>query len=132
MRFQHLFKILIFSILAALFSENTLAQQASVTVNQDDKIPELLTLKKRLEKQNKLTDNYTIQLYYGERSKATATLKRYRGFYGSWPGSIEYETPNYKVWVGNFDSRIEADRAYLEIKRNFPTAFVLPTKKKKK
>lgn len=130
MKLRMSFKILVFSVLCLFLSNNILAQQGSVTVNQDDKIPQLLKLKKSLEKDNKLTDNYTIQLYYGEQNRATSILKKYRGFYGSWPGSIEYETPNYKVWVGSFDSRIEADRALIEIKKNFPSAFILKPGKK--
>ena len=84
-----------------------------------------------MEKRNKLSDGYTIQLYYGEKNKANSVLKKYRNFYGSWPASIEYETPNYKVWAGNFNSRFKADRALLEIKRHFPAAFILKPERAK-
>lgn len=122
------FKVLIISFLVLFFAENSLAQQAKVTVQQDEKIPELLSLKKQLEKDNKLSDKYTIQLYYGESGRAQYILRRYRSFYGSWPASIEYETPNYKVWVGNFSSRLDAERALLQVRKNFDDAFVLPVK----
>ena len=103
-------------------SEIASAQSGTLTVHQDAKIEQLLDLKKSLEKDNKLTDGFTIQLYYGQRVKAESVRANYRNKYSSWPSSIEYETPNYKVWVGNFTSRIEADRALLEIYRNFPSA----------
>ena len=122
------FKGLIFSFLLILFTQTVGAQQAQVTVQQDEKIPELLALKKQLEKDNKLSDKFTIQLYYGEQSRARSVLRRYRGFYATWPASIEYETPNYKVWVGNFSSRLDAERALLKIKKNFDDAFVLNVK----
>ena len=96
-----------------------------MTINENDKIPHLLELKKGLEKENKLTVGYTIQLYYGELSIANDIIKEYRNNFDSWPASIEYETPNYKVWVGNFNSRLEADHARLEIKETFPSAFIL-------
>jgi len=38
--------------------------------------------------------------------------------------SLEYETPNYKIWVGNFRSRLEADRALVKVKRKFTSAFI--------
>ncbi|WP_432412626.1 SPOR domain-containing protein [Rasiella sp. SM2506] len=127
MKKSHLFKIFIFSILLAFSSEISFAQQATVTVHQDSKIPELLHLKKELEKDNKLGDGFTIQLYYGELTKANSVLSRYRASYTAWPASLEYETPNYKIWAGDFASRLEADRALLEIKEKFPAAFILST-----
>ncbi len=126
-----MYKTLIICLLSILFSGLSVAQNGSVTVKEDSKIKNLVTLKKDLEKRNKLTDGYTIQLYYGEKTKANSVLKKYRNSYGTWPASIEYETPNYKVWVGNFSSRFEADRALLDIKRHFPSAFILKPERAK-
>jgi hypothetical protein len=128
MKLQVGYKLFIISILMTFFTENMLAQPATVTVNEDSKITQLLDLKKQLEKDNKLSDGYTIQLYYGELGSANTVIKKYRNSYGAWPASIEYETPNYKVWVGNFSSRLEADRALIEVQRSFSSAFILKRK----
>jgi hypothetical protein len=113
-----------------LFSSEILsAQTPSVTVHADPKIDKLLKVKKELEKDNKLGDGFTIQLYYGSLNQANEVLKDYRYAYGTWPASIEYETPNYKVWVGNFDTHLEADRALIEIKTKFESAFILKPNK---
>jgi len=128
MKIQYLYKLFIISIITFIFSENTFAQTATVTVNKDAKITQLLDLKKQLEKDNKLSDGYTIQLYYGELNTANSTIRKYRNSYGAWPASIEYETPNYKVWAGNFSSRLEADRALMEIQKSFGSAFILKRK----
>lgn len=132
MRLPHTYKSLIFSILFIFISEISLGQNATVTVNQDGQIPKLLMLKKGLEKDNKLSDGYTIQLYYGELNKANSVIRKYRNIYANWPASIEYETPNYKVWVGNFATRLEADRALIEIQKDFSSAFILKPERKKK
>ena len=128
MKLHVLCKLFIFSILIAVFSVNMKAQSATVTVNEDVKITQLLELKKQLEKENKLSDGYTIQLYYGELNEANSIIKKYRNSYGAWPASIEYETPNYKVWVGSFSSRLQADRALIEVQRSFSSAFILKRK----
>lgn len=128
MKLQAYLKLFIISILIVITSEKLVAQSGTVTVNEDAKITRLLELKKQLEKENKLSDGYTIQLYYGELRVADATLKKYRNSYGAWPASIEYETPNYKVWAGNFSSRLEADRALLDVQRTFSSAFILKRK----
>lgn len=131
MRAQMASKFFIASILLIFISGKSIAQDATLTVNQDSKIIELLKLKKELEKENKLFDGFTIQLYYGELDKASQVLMKYRSHYAQWPASIEYETPNYKVWAGNFPTRIEADRAMLEIQKNFSSAFILKPERRK-
>ncbi|MAP53912.1 SPOR domain-containing protein [Altibacter sp.] len=124
-------KSLAISIIILFLYGSAMAQQATLTVNQDAKIATLLELKKSLEKDNKLSDGYTIQLYYGELTEANYVIKKYRGSYSNWPASIEYETPNYKVWVGNYSTRLDADRALVEIQRNFPSAFILKPERRK-
>jgi hypothetical protein len=131
MKVTAFYNIFIFSFLLVLTASNTIAQNATVTVNQDARIPKLLELKKSLEKENKLADGYTIQLYYGELNRANTVIRKYRNSYTTWPASIEYETPNYKVWVGNFTTRLEADRALIEIQRDFESAFILKPERKK-
>lgn len=132
MQINNLFKLLVFCTLFVGTIEINFAQNGTVTVHQDERISDLMTLKTKLQKENKLTDGYTIQLYYGNLNKANNTLKDYRNKYTIWPASIEYETPNYKVWVGNYHSRLEADRALMEVQKNFPAAFILKPGKNKK
>ena len=126
-----IFKLFVTSILIVFTAGKSIAQSATLTVNQDSKITPLLMLKKDLEKENKLSDGFTIQLYYGELDKANQTLRKYKGGYTNWPASIEYETPNYKVWAGNFSSRIEAERALIEIQKSFSSAFILKPERRK-
>ncbi len=131
MKTQNSSKLIIPVILFVFFSLEGMGQNATLTVHQDLKIPELLQVKKELERENKLSDGYTIQLYYGEMDKASQILIKYRSSFGSWPASIEYETPNYKVWAGNFATRIEAERALLEIQKTFSSAFILKPERRK-
>jgi len=114
-----------FFIFTMLLSLNINSQNATVTISEDGRIPQLLQLKKEMEKDNKLAIGYTIQLYYGEHKKANEVIRKYRNSFSLWPASIEYETPNYKVWVGNFPTRLEADQARLKITKKFPSAFIL-------
>ncbi|QIE60129.1 SPOR domain-containing protein [Rasiella rasia] len=131
MKTSQIFKLFIASILILFTSEISFGQPATVTINQDSQIPKLLTLKKQLEKENKLSDGFTIQIYNGDLSKANYNMSRVRGSFSAWPVSLEYETPNYKVWVGDFTTRLEAERALLEIKKKFSSAFILQPAKGK-
>lgn len=123
-------KLILTSLMVCVFAFAK-AQNASSTVKQDPKINELLALKTQLTKDNELTDRYKIQLYSGERERAYSTLKTYRNKVGTWSSSIEYQTPNYKVWIGNYRNRLEADRALLKIKKSFPSAFIFKPDRRK-
>ena len=132
MKFKIYYNLLLFSLLVVLSTSFSRAQSGTLQINEDPKIAVLLHQKKVMEKENVFSDGYTIQLYYGEKTKANSILKKYRNSYSNWPASIKYETPNYKVWAGNFSSRLEADRALKEIKKHFSSAFILKPKRKKK
>ena len=123
-------KLLILCMLMIVFADNCQAQKGKITVIEDDRIPQMLQLKKSLEVENNLSDGYTIQLFYGEKNMANTIINQYKISFTDWPASISYETPNYKVWVGNFSSRLEADRALMEIKDKFPSAFILKPDRK--
>ena len=128
MKNRNTFNLFIISILLVFLTQSSVAQPGTVTINADAQINELLTIKKSLESENKMDEGYTIQLFYGNLEMANTTLKKYKRSYRTWPASIEYETPNYKVWAGNFATRIQADRALIEIKRGFSGAFILEKK----
>ncbi|WP_452230941.1 MULTISPECIES: SPOR domain-containing protein [unclassified Lacinutrix] len=107
------------------------AQQGTVIVNQDPEITELLALKKEINKNEDASDRYKIQIYSGRRSTAESNQTDFRGSYSQWSSKLVYETPNYKVWIGSFRNRLEAERALLKVKKKFPNAFLFKPKKKK-
>ncbi|MEP0263649.1 SPOR domain-containing protein [Dokdonia sp.] len=101
------------------------AQSGQVNISQNAKIPELLKLKTELSINNELGDRYKIQIHSGNSIQTAATIKRrFLNKIGTWEAKVKYETPNYKVWVGNFRNRLEADRALLSIKKEFPNALI--------
>ncbi len=110
--------------IAGVFQLNSLAQNARVNIQQDEKIVDLMALKTELTKDSRLNDRYKIQLFYGDNGDANDVITDFRNKYEDMPSIIIYEAPNYKVWVGNFRNRLEADRALAHIKHDFPSAFI--------
>ena len=97
-------------------------QEATVTVNQDPRISRLADIKVQMEKDGKFSDRYKIQLYNGNLNTANEIIKKAKELFPEWPSTIKYETPDYKVWIGNFRTKLEADRANLKIQVEFPNA----------
>ena len=107
------------------------AQQGTVIINQDPDIDQLLAIKKQMNTSENAPDRYKIQVYSGNRSDAEVAKTKVYSSFNEWKATLVYETPNYKIWVGNFRTRLEADRALKKIKSRFPNAFIFKPKKEK-
>ncbi len=42
-----------------------------------------------------------------------------------WYSKIEFESPNYRVRLGKFKTKLEAERKYLEVRKKYPDAMLL-------
>tara|TARA_R110000868_G_scaffold411532_1_gene705185 strand:+ start:4415 stop:4738 length:324 start_codon:yes stop_codon:yes gene_type:complete len=104
-------------------------QEGKVTINQDKHIAVLLDLKKELNKTENSTDRYKIQVYSGNRADAESTQSKFNAAFSKWQSTIVYEYPNFKIWAGNFNTRLEADRSLKEVKQKFSSAFIFKPKK---
>lgn len=72
-------------------------------------------------------DGFTIQVYSGTNSEEAkiARGKVYSLVSGSAP-QLKYEEPTFKVKVGKYYSRLEAQKTYTIIKKRFPQAIIIP------
>ena len=98
--------------------------------SENEKIDKLIEQKRYYNKKNKVAGGFKIQIYNGSRSGALDAKSEFRESYNEWPLEMKFETPNYKIWVGNFKTRLEADRALLRVKKKFGNAFIFKPKKK--
>lgn len=118
------------SLIALTFVATSLtahAQKGVVSIDQNKDIDKLLEFKKDLRSVNA----FKIQVYNGPRGGAESAKSQVGNLYPDWSNSIEYEQPNYKIWVGNFRTRLEADRALMTVKKDYNNAFILLPKNNK-
>lgn len=105
------------------------AQDQNITVSQDPKFEQLLKEKRKTNLTNTVNDQYKVQIFSGESEKAKKTLSEFKQEFNSLDGTIVFNTPNYKVWVGNFKTRIEAERNLIEIKRKYKNVLLIKPQK---
>ena len=98
-----------------------LSQNGKVTINQSSKLDSVVKLKKEL---NGKVQKLRIQIFNGDRENAELVMKEYLEIFNDTSASIIYETPNYKIWVGNFYNQLEADKKLIEIRKKFRSAFI--------
>jgi hypothetical protein len=79
--------------------------------------------------ENAVYDGYTIQVYRGS-SRRDAENARYKAgqIFPEMNPSLTYFQPMYKVQMGSFIDRLEANRIFEEVKEEFPQALLLPDK----
>ena len=114
-------KIEIFFILILLFSIASFGQNSEIIVIKSNKLDSIVKLRKEL---NSKTQNLRIQIYNGNRENAELKMKEYLEVFNDTSANIIYETPNYKIWVGDFFTQLEADRKLIKIRKRFRSAFI--------
>lgn len=125
MRILAIQKSLFIYFILCFASINARAQDMKITVKQDSKFEQLLNEKRKINISNAVNDRYKIQIFSGESEKAKNTLNDFRREFKNIDGTIVFFTPNYKVWVGNFKTRIEAERNLIEIRKSYKNVHLI-------
>lgn len=119
----HALKSTLFTLSITLLSLNNLTAQ--ITINQDSKLENLLQEKRKMNTFITATDKYKIQIFYGDSQGARKTLTDFKRSFPDTDATIVFSSPNYKVQVGNYKSKIEADRNRLLIREKYTDALVV-------
>ena len=115
-------KTAVFSAILIALTTQVLAQDGQVTVQQDPKINELVKLYTKV---NANTGYYQIQVGFGNYQKAQDLLSQVEIDFPDWYSKIEFESPTYRVRLGKFKTKLEAERKYLEVRKKYPDAMLL-------
>ncbi len=117
--------LLYFFILSSFFCLSSRAQDGKTSVSVDPKIDQLLKEKRKLNTGLFLNEGYKIQIFYGNSEESKKKLQEFKKEFKDLDGTIIFNSPNYKVWIGNFKTRIDVERAMVDIKKKYPTALII-------
>lgn len=122
---NHFFQIALLSICCYQLT----AQEAKINIKQNPKFEQLLNEKRKINASIAVNERYKIQVFSGNSEKAKSTLNDCKQNFTDLDATIVFNTPNFKVWIGNFRNRIEAERNLIEIKKMYENAFLIKPKK---
>lgn len=72
---------------------------------------------------------YRIQIYFGgNRKKARRIKTRFLRNHPQKRAYTVYQQPNFKIRVGNFRNKLEAQKLYHKLNKRFKTVFIVPTR----
>jgi hypothetical protein len=124
----------IFLFLLGIFPGNTSAQKAdtitgTLQINQDMRVNVLLNKHIEINQVKQTIDGFRIQVFFdsgnNSKSKAQAALDEFVARYPKIMAYLTFKSPNYKVRVGDFRTRLDAQRFLNEIIADYPNAFII-------
>jgi hypothetical protein len=75
------------------------------------------------------SSGYRLQIYFGSsRQAAYDAQAKFTNEFPETPTYISYVEPNFKVQVGDFRTRLEAQKLQSELSGMFSSFFIIPTK----
>jgi len=98
--------------------------QTNAQTTQSEKVTGLIKKKRAYNKKNGF--GFRVQLLYGEELEIRKTLKKFQFTYPTTPTEIKYDEPYWKAFVGEYKTRLEADKALNLFKKRFSSAIVVP------
>lgn len=107
--------------------------RGKVEVIKDPLIDTLIARRPFLNKNNvtgeETANGYRVQIYFGsDRQAAYNAQAKFMNEYPEMRTYISYNEPNFKVHVGDFRTRLEAQKLQSELNGMFPSLFVIPEK----
>ena len=119
-----------FYITVTLTTQNIFSQTKKSNIEQDEKIEKLVLEKRKNNSAITINDKFKIQIFFGNIDESKKTLIAFKKEFTQTDGTIIFNNPSYKVWVGSFKSKIEAEKALLSIKKKYPTSVIIEPNKK--
>ena len=118
---RNYFKIVLIFCFFLAFSFNSFSQNET---NESKKIKNLITKKRAFNK--KYGFGYRIQLYNGNEQQARKLHERFRIEFPGNSIKLVYRAPEWKVQVGNYKTKLEADRDLIKFREEFSGIIVIP------
>ena len=87
-------------------------------------INELISKKRSFNKE--FGYGFRIQLYNGYETEAKKTETKFKINFPEIKTYLLYRQPEWKIQVGFYKTKLEADRALLDLKRKYGSAIVIP------
>jgi len=118
------FALLIFLIPTLLMGQES---EGDLRVETPAGVDELVAQKIAFNKEQNSYPGYKIQIYYGSEKECYEIKDEFTALFPDIPTSIIFSTPQWKLQVGEYRTRLEADKSIQSIKKEYPSAIVLAT-----
>lgn len=106
-----------------------LSESSNVTLTGDERIKQLEASYIDANKKEQSINGYRIQLFASSGAESWDRSNEVRAeflkIYPDIPAYVIHKKPSFRVRIGDYRTRLDAERFYIEIKENFPDAFIV-------
>ena len=121
--------ILIIAGLRSGYAQEVRKDSGSVTVYQDRRVDELVQKQVKLSEAGNSEEGYRIQIFSdsgnNSKTKAQSAMDDFLSKHPEVKAYLAFKSPNYKVKVGDFRSKLDAIRYLNQISAEFQNAFII-------
>ena len=114
-----------FALLALIILCNSLNAQDENVIYNDTLTKNLFQIKKDFSKRIFESTYYTIQIYFGSLDVADSILNDFKENFKDIKTDLIFETPNYKVRIGEYKNIDTASQKLEGIRRIYPGSFII-------
>ncbi|MCX6292015.1 MAG: SPOR domain-containing protein [Bacteroidetes bacterium] len=100
---------------------------SSIVIVKDARMDDLVKKQKEINLQKQTMPGFRIQIYFGaNRPKAIEAKMDFNSKHPETGSYISYQQPNFKVRVGDFRTRLEAQKFLKNIQGQYSSSFIVP------
>jgi hypothetical protein len=119
-----------FTVLAERgYSQEKSKGQGHVELIQDDRVDLLVSKHIQLNQNRKGQEGYRVQIFFdsgnNSKTKAQSIEEGFKAKYPNVGAYLTFKSPNYKVRVGDFRTRLDAQRFLNSIIDEYPNAWII-------
>lgn len=104
--------------------------KGKLSIYQDPRLETLIHRHIEFNKERKGIPGFRIQIFFGSgrssRGNANEAKAKFLSYFSDKEAYIKYQTPFYKVRVGDFRTKLEALKMFKRVLRKFPNAYIVP------
>jgi len=100
-----------------------------LSIRQDPRITDLLVRHSQINQKKRGTDGFRLEIFFGSdyksREQAMRVKHEFNLIYPEIPAYVLFQTPNFKVRIGDFRNKSEALKSKANISAKYPNAFIV-------
>lgn len=117
-----------FFIIICLLSISCVAQNGRLILNQDSRIDKLIMKQRQIHVNDSTIDGFRVQIFMelgnDALRRADSVKEEFRNNYPDVPIYLIFGQPYYRLRIGDFRTRLEAENMYQQVKDVYKNAFV--------
>jgi len=112
------------------YTDTNQIQDGKLNISQDPRLETLVQRHINYNKKKGGMNGYRIQIFFGSgraaRTDANESKAKFLSYFPDYKAHILYQSPYYKVRVGDFRTKNEALKFFRRVQRRFPNAYIIP------